>query len=121
MVWQTTRPAPAHLYPSSIRSNFGVLARWGGWRTVVPPSFGKFAYGFLNHYPPAEQRRIYEEQATPETGRIFYQAAFAARSQARDGGGLQKSGAAAHPLPRTRWVERLTDEANRSAATRPRT
>ncbi|HEV2012253.1 MAG TPA: alpha/beta hydrolase [Candidatus Limnocylindria bacterium] len=74
-------PAPPRgvlaLYPSSIRSNFGVLARWGGWRSIVPPSFGAFAYGFLNKMSAAEQRRIYDEQATPETGRIFYQAAFA--------------------------------------------
>ena len=74
-------PAPPRgvlaLYPSSIRSNFGVLARWGGWSSVVPPSFGEFAYGFLNHFGREDQRRIFEEQATPETGRIFYQAAFA--------------------------------------------
>jgi pimeloyl-ACP methyl ester carboxylesterase len=74
-------PAPPRgvfaLYPSSVRSNVGVLTRWGGWRSVVPPSFGDFAYGFLNNLTPEDQRRVYEEQATPETGRIFYQAAFA--------------------------------------------
>jgi pimeloyl-ACP methyl ester carboxylesterase len=74
-------PAPPRgvlaLYPSSIRSNFSVLARWGGWKSVVPPSFGDFAYGFLNKMSAADQRRIYDEQSTPETGRIFYQAAFA--------------------------------------------
>ncbi len=74
-------PAPPRgvlaLYPSTIRSNFGVLARWVGWKKVIPSSFGEFAYGFLNKLPPAEQRRVYDEQATPETGRIFFQAAFA--------------------------------------------
>jgi pimeloyl-ACP methyl ester carboxylesterase len=74
-------PAPARgifaLYPSAVRSNLPVLARWGGWRSIVPVGLSEFAYGFLNLLPPAEQRRVYEEQATPETGRIFYEAAFA--------------------------------------------
>jgi alpha-beta hydrolase superfamily lysophospholipase len=73
-------PAPPRgvfaLYPSAVRSNLPVLARWGGWRSIVPASFAEFAYGFLNLLPVNEQRRVYEEQATPETGRIFYQAAF---------------------------------------------
>lgn len=43
----------------------------------MPASFGKFAYGFLNKMSATDQRRIYDEQATPETGRIFFQAAFA--------------------------------------------
>jgi len=74
-------PAPARgifaLYPSAIRSNLPVLARWGGWRSIVPVGLSEFSYGFLNLLPPAEQRRVYDEQATPETGRIFYEAAFA--------------------------------------------
>lgn len=74
-------PAPPRgvfaLYPAAVRSNLPVLARWGGWRTIVPVGFNEFAYGFLNLLPPDEQRRVYEEQATPETGRIFFQAAFA--------------------------------------------
>lgn len=74
-------PAPPRgifaLYPSAVRSNLPVLTRWGGWRAVVPVGFSEFAYGFLNVLPPAEQRRVYAEQATPETGRIFFQAAFA--------------------------------------------
>ncbi|OLC53277.1 MAG: hypothetical protein AUH85_14570 [Chloroflexi bacterium 13_1_40CM_4_68_4] len=74
-------PAPPRgvlaLYPTTIRANVGVLGRWGGWRKIIPPSFGEFAYGFLNNVPPAEQRAVYEAHAVPETGRIFFQAAFA--------------------------------------------
>jgi len=74
-------PAPPRgvlaLYPTSIRANFGVLRRWGGWHKIIPPSFGEFSYGFLNNVAPAERRAIYDAQAVPETGRIFYQAAFA--------------------------------------------
>lgn len=74
-------PAPPRgifaLYPAAVRSNLPVLARLGGWRSIIPVGFGEFAYGFLNLLPPAEQRRVYDEQATPETGRIFFQAAFA--------------------------------------------
>ncbi len=74
-------PAPPRgvlaLYPSTIRSNFSVLRRWGGWRKIVPPSFSEFAYGFLNNLAPSEQRRVFEAQAVPEPGRIFFQAAFA--------------------------------------------
>lgn len=74
-------PAPTRgifaLYPAAVRSNLPVLAQWGGWRAVVPVGFTEFAYGFLNLLPPAEQRRVYDEQATPESGRIFFQAAFA--------------------------------------------
>lgn len=74
-------PAPPRgvlaLYPTTIRSNFGVLRRWGGWRKIVPPSLDEFSYGFLNNIEPAQRRGIYEAQAVPETGRIFFEAAFA--------------------------------------------
>ena len=74
-------PAPPRgvlaLYPTTIRSNFGVLRRWGGWRSIVPPSFEEFSYGFLNNIAPTERRAIFDAHAVPETGRIFFQAAFA--------------------------------------------
>ncbi len=74
-------PAPPRgvfaLYPSAVRSNLDVLLRWGGWRAIVPPSFNAFAYGFLNNLAPAEQRRVFDAQAVPETGRIFYEDGFA--------------------------------------------
>src|SRR5262249_14263561 len=74
-------PAPPRgvfaLYPSAVRSNLDVLLRWGGWSAVVPASFPAFAYGFLNNLSADEQRRVVNDHAVPETGRGFYQDAFA--------------------------------------------
>ena len=40
-------------------------------------SLKTFRYAFVNTLPPAEQRAVYQRQVVPETGRIFFQTAFA--------------------------------------------
>ncbi len=64
-------------YPSVIRANFGVLSTIGGWRKVVRQSFKEFQYAFVNALPEAEQRAAYDRFVVPESGRIFFQSAFA--------------------------------------------
>jgi alpha-beta hydrolase superfamily lysophospholipase len=56
--------APALLHPSRRRG-------------VVPLTLEQFTYGFVNTFSPEDARAAYERFAVPETGRIFYQAAFA--------------------------------------------
>ena len=74
-------PAPPKggfaLEPSSVRSLFGVLMTWRGWRKVVRWSFGQFRWAFVHTLPPDEQQAAYDHSVVPETGRIFFQAAFA--------------------------------------------
>ena len=64
-------------YPSVLRANFGVLSTIGGWRKVVRQSFKEFQYAFVNALPEAEQRAAYDRFVVPESGRIFFQSAFA--------------------------------------------
>lgn len=63
--------------PSAYRALASVLATPFGWRKVVRWSFERFRYGFVHTLPPDVQRAAYETHVTPETGRIFFQAAFA--------------------------------------------
>ncbi len=63
--------------PSAIRANGPALLTWMGWRHIVRMSLKTFRYAFVNTLPPAEQRAVYQRQVVPETGRIFFQAAFA--------------------------------------------
>jgi pimeloyl-ACP methyl ester carboxylesterase len=64
-------------YPSVIRANFGVLSTLGGWHKILRQSFKEFQYAFVNALPEAEQRVAYDRFVVPETGRIFFQSAFA--------------------------------------------
>jgi pimeloyl-ACP methyl ester carboxylesterase len=64
-------------YPSVIRANFGVLSTLGGWHKVLRQSFKEFQYAFVNALPEAEQRAAYDRYVVPESGRIFFQSAFA--------------------------------------------
>jgi pimeloyl-ACP methyl ester carboxylesterase len=63
--------------PSAIRANSPVLLTWMGWQRIVRMSLKTFRYAFVNTLPPAEQRAVYQRQVVPETGRIFFQTAFA--------------------------------------------
>jgi pimeloyl-ACP methyl ester carboxylesterase len=63
-------------YPSAIKSLLWVLVTLGGWRKVIRTNPGRFAYGFLNTVPEAERQTIYDKYVIPETGRIFFQAAY---------------------------------------------
>jgi pimeloyl-ACP methyl ester carboxylesterase len=49
-----------------------------GWERVVTMSFPEFQFTFVNTFPEEQQRDCYDRYLVPETGRIFFQAAFAA-------------------------------------------
>lgn len=61
---------------SALRSNAGVLLTWRGWERIVPLSFPQFQYAIAHSLPLAAQEAAYERNVVPETGRIFFQAAF---------------------------------------------
>lgn len=69
---------------SALRSNAPVLFQWGAWRNVVHPSFEGFQYAWVHTLPEPEQRAAYERYVTPETGRIFFEAALGRKSVAVD-------------------------------------
>jgi pimeloyl-ACP methyl ester carboxylesterase len=54
-----------------------VLSTIGGWRKVLRQSFKEFQYAFVNALSEAEQRAAYDRFVVPESGRIFFQSAFA--------------------------------------------
>jgi pimeloyl-ACP methyl ester carboxylesterase len=60
-----------------LKANAGILFKWMNWDNVVHMSFPEFQFAFTNTFPEEEQRRLYERYVVPETGRIFFQAAFA--------------------------------------------
>jgi pimeloyl-ACP methyl ester carboxylesterase len=62
--------------PSAYRALASVLFTWRGWRKVVRWSFGQFRYAFVHPLAPEAQHAAYQTQVTPETGRVFFQAAF---------------------------------------------
>jgi pimeloyl-ACP methyl ester carboxylesterase len=64
-------------YPSTVRSSLGVLLTPGGWGKVVRQSFSDFQYAFVHKLPADQQKAAYDKYVVPETGRIFFQAAFA--------------------------------------------
>jgi pimeloyl-ACP methyl ester carboxylesterase len=64
--------------PSAFRSLRSVLLTWRGWRKIVRWSYANFRYAFVHSLPEDEARAAYETHVTPETGRIFFQGAFAA-------------------------------------------
>ena len=74
-------PAPpkgvSPLRASSIRANAGVLLTWRGWQRIVRMSFAQFQYAFVNAMSRPEQQEVYEKHVVPESGRIFFQTAFA--------------------------------------------
>jgi pimeloyl-ACP methyl ester carboxylesterase len=60
-----------------LKENPGSLFGWMNWETVVHMSLAEFAFAFTNTFPEEEQQKYYERYCIPETGRIFFQAAFA--------------------------------------------
>ncbi len=72
--------------PSAYRALASVLLTWRGWRKAVRWTVDHFRYAFVHTLPPGEQQAAYDRYVTPETGRIFFQAAlapFARNSPAR--------------------------------------
>src|SRR6478672_12730085 len=62
---------------SVLKANTSVLFKWMGWNQVVYMSLADFAYAFTNTFSEGDQKKYYERYVVPETGRIFFQAAFA--------------------------------------------
>jgi hypothetical protein len=48
-----------------------------GWDKVLTMSFEEFQFAFTNSFPEAQQRTYYERYIVPESGRLFFQVAFA--------------------------------------------
>jgi alpha-beta hydrolase superfamily lysophospholipase len=47
------------------------------WEKVVHMSYPEWQFAFTNGFPEEEQKKYYERYLVPESGRIFFQAAFA--------------------------------------------
>lgn len=60
-----------------LQANSGVLFKWMGWNKVLHLSFPEFQFAFVNTFPEAEQKKYYDRYVVPETGRVFFQEAFA--------------------------------------------
>ena len=71
-------PTGIRLLPfSSLKAVSPVLAHPSKWHGVVTLTLDEFTYGFVNTFTPEEAAAAYERYAVPETGQIFYEAAFA--------------------------------------------
>jgi pimeloyl-ACP methyl ester carboxylesterase len=74
-------PAPPKgiltLPPSQLKSASPALAHPSTRNTTVTLTLDQFTYGFVNTFTDEDARNAYDRYAVPETGRIFYQAAFA--------------------------------------------
>ncbi len=60
-----------------LKANSNVLFRWMNWDKVLTMSFPEFQYAFVNTLPEDQQKEYYNRYVVPETGRLFFQAAFA--------------------------------------------
>jgi len=61
-----------------LKANSRVLSTWMGWDKVLTMSFPEFQYAFTNNFSEEEQRMYFERYVVPESGRLFFQVAFAA-------------------------------------------
>lgn len=60
-----------------LKANSRVLSTWMGWDKVLTMSFPEFQFAFTNTFPEQEQHTYYERYVVPESGRLFFQVAFA--------------------------------------------
>jgi pimeloyl-ACP methyl ester carboxylesterase len=60
-----------------LKANSSVLFRWMNWDKVLTMTYPEFQYAFVNTLPEAQQKTFYDRYVVPETGRLFFQAAFA--------------------------------------------
>jgi pimeloyl-ACP methyl ester carboxylesterase len=60
-----------------LKANSRVLSTWMGWDKVLTMTFPEFQYAFTNTFPEADQRKYFERYVVPESGRLFFQVAFA--------------------------------------------
>jgi pimeloyl-ACP methyl ester carboxylesterase len=62
---------------SVLKANASVLLKWMAWGQVVHMTQAEFAYAFTNTFPVEQQQYYYTNYVVPESGRLFFQAAFA--------------------------------------------
>jgi pimeloyl-ACP methyl ester carboxylesterase len=60
-----------------LKVNSGILFGWMNWEKVVYMSYPEWQFAFTNTFPEEEQQRCYDRYLVPESGRLFFQAAFA--------------------------------------------
>lgn len=60
-----------------LKANSHTLSGWMNWEKVLHMSFPEFQFAFVNTFPEDQQKYFYDRYVVPETGRIFFQAAFA--------------------------------------------
>lgn len=60
-----------------LKANSRVLSTWMGWDRVLTMSYPEFQYAFTNTFPEDQQRSYFDRYVVPESGRLFFQVAFA--------------------------------------------
>lgn len=60
-----------------LKANSSVLFKWMGWEKVQTMTLAEFQYAFTNTLPQAQQEAFYDRYVVPESGRVFFQIAFA--------------------------------------------
>ena len=60
-----------------LKATSRIFSTWMGWDKVLTMSSEEFQFAFTNGFPEAQQRTYYERYVVPESGRIFFQVAFA--------------------------------------------
>jgi pimeloyl-ACP methyl ester carboxylesterase len=60
-----------------LKANTNTLLGWMHWDKVLTLSFPDFQFAFVNTFPEDQQHYFYDRYVVPESGRIFFQAAFA--------------------------------------------
>ena len=60
-----------------LKANSSVLFKWMGWEKVQTMTLPEFQYAFTNGFSQDLQEEFYEKYVVPESGRIFFQIAFA--------------------------------------------
>jgi pimeloyl-ACP methyl ester carboxylesterase len=63
--------------PTALRALFGALTRYMLGNRIVRWSFASFRYAFVHTLPLSEAQAAYDRYVVPETGRVFFQSAFA--------------------------------------------
>lgn len=66
------------MYPRCVWSLRHTILTPGGWKKILRWPAQHFHQAFVHTLPPEEQRQAYDTYVVPETGRIFWQGAFAA-------------------------------------------
>jgi pimeloyl-ACP methyl ester carboxylesterase len=62
--------------PTTLLSLGRILAIPFGWRKVVHWSYPEYRFAFVHTMAPEEQRRIWDDQIVPDSGRPFFEAGY---------------------------------------------